>query len=313
MPVVSVIMAAFNAQDTIKDSINSILNQTFSDFELIIANDGSTDNTKEIVLSFIDPRIILIDMENKGPSIARDIAIKKSKGKYLAILDSDDIALPERLQKQVNFLENNKDYILVGSNAIILDRDENYVWTSTNPLTWEEIGKKFPYASFYHSSVMFTAEAYKLSGGYYTENKLYIFEDSLLWNKMKEFGKMSNIKEPLIKYRLSPDAASSHSANDTKQINKIFEETIAGNEISEKNRIFLSGIKSKLNHLEKERNYHLLIAKKFLWNNQFPQKSRASLKKAIKINPFKIYPYFLFLITFFPSKITHWFYSLKKR
>lgn len=312
MPLVSVIMTAYNARDTITDTINSILNQTFNDFELVIVNDGSTDNTKDIVLLLHDPRIVLIDQKNQGPSIARDNAIKKSIGKYIAILDSDDIALPDRLEKQVNFLNSHQDYVLVGSNAIIIDRYNEYIYTSALPLSWEEIEAEFPVGPFYHSSVMYTSNAYKKSGGYYTNYKLYIFEDCLLWNKMKEYGKMANIEEPLIKYRLLPDAASSKSGKEARIINNIFRETIIGNKLTESNKKILAEIKSNNNPVERERIYHLRIAKKFLWNNYFPSKSRENLKKAIKIRPFNLYPYCLFLMTLLPKEIVLQIYRHRK-
>lgn len=311
MPLVSVIMTAFNAMDTIDDSIVSILNQSFGDFELIIVNDGSTDKTPEIITEFDDARIVFINQKNQGPAIARNCAISKSTGKYIAILDSDDLALPQRLEKQVEFLNKHPDYVLIGSNALIIDRNSDDIHTSDMPLTWEEIETKFPFSSFYHSSVMYTSGAFKSCGGYHSEDKLYIFEDSWLWNKMKEYGKMANLSEPLIKYRLLPNSASA-SGKEAKLINKIFKETISENRISESNKRALSEIRNNINKVERERLYYLYIAKKLLWNNYYPSKSRANLEKAIKINPFRIFPYCLFIISFFPKKILLWFYRYKK-
>lgn len=311
MPLVSVIMTAFNAMDTIGDSIESVLTQSFSDFELIIVNDGSTDKTLEIITEFNDARLKIINQKNQGPAIARNCAISKSTGKYIAILDADDLALPQRLGKQVEFLNKHTDYVLIGSNALVIDKNNEHIYTSVLPLTWEEIKAKFPYSSFYHSSVMYTADAYKSCGGYHSEDRLYIFEDSWLWNKMKEFGKMANISDPLIKYRLLPGSASA-SGKEAKLINKIFKETIAENRISESNKIALSEIRNNINKVERERLYYLYIAKKLLWNNYYPSKSRANLEKAIKINPFRIFPYCLFIISFFPKEILLWFYRYKK-
>lgn len=308
MPLVSVIMTAFNAMDTIGDSIESVLNQSLIDFELIIVNDGSTDKTPEIITEFDDARIVFINQKNQGPAIARNCAISKSTGKYIAILDADDLALPQRLEKQVEFLNNHPDYVLIGSNALIIDKNSEYIHTSALPLTWEEIKSKFPLSSFYHSSVMFISDVFKSCGGYHSEDKLYIFEDSWLWNKMKEFGKMANLSEPLIKYRLLPNSASA-SGKEAKLINKIFKETIAENRISESNKIVLSEIRRNINQVERERLYYLHIAKKLLWNNYSPLKSRANLKSAIKIKPSKIFPYCLYIISFLPKEILLWFYK----
>lgn len=296
-------MCAFNAEDTIEASIESLLKQTFSDFELIIINDGSADNTIRVIKRIRDPRIVLIEQENQGPSIARNNGIKISKGEYIAILDADDIALPTRLEKQIVFLNENEEYILVGSNAEVVDKNNEYVYTSNLPLSWEEIEKRFPFTSFYHSSVLFRKSVYKLCGGYYIFDKLYIFEDSLLLNKMKEYGKMANLEEPLIKYRLMPDSASTKSGREAKVTDSIYKDIIANNGISEKNRILLKEIKLSTDKKERLFNYHVHLSKKYLWNNYSPWKARKNLVLSIKIRPLRISPFLLYLLTLFPQKI----------
>lgn len=303
MALVSVIMTAYNAQNTIFDSINSIISQTFSDFEFFLINDGSTDKTSEIIKQFKDPRIIYIDQENNGPSISRDRAIRKSNGKYIAILDADDIALPRRLEKQVDFLSRNEEYILVGSNAIIIDKNDNYIYTSSLATTWEEIKNVFPFAPFIHSSVMFTAQAYHDSGGYHVKDKLFIFEDSLLWNEMKNYGKMVNLEEPLVKYRLLPNAASAKSGKEAMLIKKIFLETISENRINEKNLKKLKEIKANRSSIERQRIYNLFLGRKLLFNNYTPIKSRQSILNAIRINPFRFSAYLLLMLTFLPKSL----------
>ena len=107
-PLVSVLMPAFNAEKHIAQAIESILQQTYSHFELLILDDGSTDRTKEIIDQFDDGRIVRIDLtENQGLVRARNQLVAAAKGKYIAFLDADDIALPNRLQLQVSFLRHN--------------------------------------------------------------------------------------------------------------------------------------------------------------------------------------------------------------
>jgi glycosyltransferase involved in cell wall biosynthesis len=121
MPKVSVLMPMFNSEKYIGMAVESILNQTFKDFELIILNDGSTDNSKKIVESYSDSRIILIEnTQNQGLARTRNRLISEAKGAFLAWLDSDDIALPQRLQIQVDFLEKNPNHALVASWARII-------------------------------------------------------------------------------------------------------------------------------------------------------------------------------------------------
>jgi glycosyltransferase involved in cell wall biosynthesis len=305
-------MCAFNATETIRESIESIVNQTFTDFELIIINDGSTDNTKKILSSIKDPRIVFIEQENQGPSIARNNGIKISRGEYIAILDADDIAFPARLERQYIFLKDNLDYVLIGSNAEVVDRDNNYIYTSNLPLSWEDINKKFPDAPFYHSSVMYRKSAYQESGGYHILSKLYIFEDAILFNKMKEFGKMANFEDPLIKYRLMPYSASTKSGKEASFVNKICREIIAENNLSEKNQKLLDEIKRKTDPTERQRLYYLHVAKKYLWNNHQPDKARENILKALKIKPFRVTPIVLFVLSFIPQNILFKVYHYNK-
>ncbi len=115
-PRVSVVMPVYNGEKYIQDAINSILNQTFADFELLIIDDGSTDGSVSVVKSYQDPRIKLIkNKRNLGLSETRNRGIKESQSEYIAWLDCDDISTPTRLEKQVNFLENNLEIGLCGT------------------------------------------------------------------------------------------------------------------------------------------------------------------------------------------------------
>jgi hypothetical protein len=131
----------------------------------------------------------------------------------------------------------------------------------------------------------------------------YIFEDALLINKMKEVGKMSNFKDPLIKYRLMPNSASTKSGREASFINKLCHEIIVENNLSKSNQEILDGIKRNSNPNEMQRLYHLHLAKKYLWNNYAPKKARKNLITAIKIRPYIILTYLLILVSFLPEKL----------
>lgn len=200
IPLVSVVMPCYNSSRFLREAIESVLNQTFKDFEFIIVDDGSTDNTKEIVLSYKDPRVKYIYKSNGGVGSALKIGCSIAKGKYIARMDSDDICFIDRFQKQVEFLESNSDYVLVSSAVIYID------------IYSKVIGRSFPYQSddlikevlTYNSpiaqpAVMFLKEAYDKVGGYV---ELIISEDFYLWNKMKGCGKFYNLCIPLLYYRI---------------------------------------------------------------------------------------------------------------
>lgn len=128
-PTVSVIMAVYNTGAFVGDAIASILNQTYTDFECIIVNDGSTDNGLSVIQSYKDKRIKVINQPNKGVVYSRNLAIKKATGKYIAIMDSDDVSTPDRLQQQVDFLDTHPDIIAVGGQLLRCDIHLNPVKT----------------------------------------------------------------------------------------------------------------------------------------------------------------------------------------
>ncbi len=114
--MVSIIMPVYNSSGYLSDAIESILSQTYSDFEFIIIDDASTDNSIEIIYSYHDPRIVLLKNDiNLGVTHSLNKGIKHARGKYIARMDADDIALPQRIELQVDFLEKNPEFILVGS------------------------------------------------------------------------------------------------------------------------------------------------------------------------------------------------------
>src|SRR5688572_11820056 len=188
-PVVSVIMPVYNCSEYVHDAIESILGQTFTDFELIIIDDASTDNTKQVVKSFADPRINLIEKsDNSGLSSSLNMGIDIAKGEFIARMDGDDISLPERLQKQVEFLRVNPKVILCGSWFQIIPGN----YTIEHPLTDEEIRIAFlDYCAIGHPTVMFNGSLLRSSGLKYNQ-AIEHAEDYDLWTRMIQHGRMAN-------------------------------------------------------------------------------------------------------------------------
>ena len=129
--IVSVVMSVYNSEKYLPEAIESILNQTYTNFEFIIINDGSTDNSLRIIKEYAnkDKRIIVISRENKGLIFSLNEGIEVSKGKYIIRMDADDISLPNRLKIQLDFMEKNKDIAICGTVAITFDENNNErVW-----------------------------------------------------------------------------------------------------------------------------------------------------------------------------------------
>ncbi|MBC5632927.1 glycosyltransferase [Parabacteroides hominis] len=196
-PLISVVMPVYNSDCYLHKSIDSILDQTFVDFEFIIINDGSDDNSENIILSYKDERIIYLKNEyNVGNYLARNIGLKMAKGKYVAIMDADDIAFPNRLARQFMYLEEHKDVKAVGSWFIFENNQQQW----KHPVEDEQIRLGLLEKNcFMHASLMICSDIlYKLNG----YNELYRYaSDYDLVCRIVFHGKVYNLPEILMVYR----------------------------------------------------------------------------------------------------------------
>ena len=146
--MVSIIMPVYNGEKYIKKSIESLINQTYSKWKLIIVNDGSSDNTENIIKEFRDKRISYIYQENKGQAAARNLALEKVNGKYIAFLDADDIYLKHKIKRQVEFLEVNSDIDVVYNDIIVIDESDRVIGEITSEIEFESINDFYAYILF---------------------------------------------------------------------------------------------------------------------------------------------------------------------
>ena len=213
-PEISVILPVYNGGKYLKEAIDSILNQTFKNFELIIVNDGSTDESLYIIRSYKDERIKLINQKNTGLSKALNNGIKLAKGKYIARMDQDDISHPERLKKQIKFMESHTDYVAIGTYANYISKNGEFLYTSKTPYKSEDLKNGLPYVCpFVHSSVMMRVDALKKVGGYKNVGRYFYQEDILLWIDLSKEGEFYNILESLLNFRITPSSCQQHSHN----------------------------------------------------------------------------------------------------
>lgn len=199
--VISIVMGIYNCEDTIEKAIESIITQTYKKWELIMCDDGSTDNTYEIALSYSNKYnniTILKNKNNKGLSYSLNKCIEISKGKYIGRQDGDDISLPTRIEKEINFLENNKKYSFVSSSVILFDEKSDWgIKKYPEKVTKMDLvsGTKF-----WHGPIVMRRDAL-INVGMYTDNKRVLrVEDYNLWIKLYSKGYIGyNIQECLYK------------------------------------------------------------------------------------------------------------------
>jgi GT2 family glycosyltransferase len=203
-PTVSVVLPVYNAERYLIPAIASILTQTYSDFELIVMNDGSTDRSAQILKDFQnqDQRIRIFNQKNSGIVVALNNGLRQAQGRYIARMDGDDVAMPERFAKQVAFLEANPDHVAVGSQTLMIDPEGLPIKHHNQLTTHEQLDTAYlagEFGAITHPAVMLRRDAVLQIGGYRTEMNLA--EDDDLFLRLAEIGKLANLPDVLLYYR----------------------------------------------------------------------------------------------------------------
>jgi glycosyltransferase involved in cell wall biosynthesis len=203
-PSVSVLMPVYNSERYVAQAVESILAQTFTDFEFLIVDDGSTDASRTILESYAarDARIQLVSRPNTGCLVALNEMLGRARGDLIARMDADDVAFPERFERQVAYLYEHPACVLVGSRVLIIDPDGDEITVMGNALGHEEIVDALlanQGQMVYHPAVMFRREAVMALGGY--DVRMIEAEDLHLFLRLADVGEIVNLPEPLLKYR----------------------------------------------------------------------------------------------------------------
>lgn len=218
-PFITIFTPNYNNKDFLPEAIESILNQTYSNFEYLIIDDGSIDGSWEIIQKYAnkdnrvkayrnDKNLKIVKTRNRG------FKLSSSKAKYFAILDSDDVAILNRLEFQVDFLENNPAYALVGSNKYLINQDSQLIGYRNYPLSDEEIKKVITrYNPIAQSSVLIRKKVIEEIGFYDQEWKFC--QDYDYWLRIGRYWKLRNLRYPLIKYRISEEQVKSKNMAET--------------------------------------------------------------------------------------------------
>lgn len=219
-PLVSIICATFNNAAYIEDSIRSVLSQDFTDFEYIIINDGSTDDTEKIVkrLQKQDDRIRLITQENQGLVASLNHGLSVAKGKYIARIDGDDEWLPHKLSTQVAALEADEDLVIIGGGALLFNKDSVPTGFLLNVARDEDIRTGLClFNQFCHSSVVYRRDI-ALKAGLYPNT--CPAEDYDLFSKFADYGKLANLPYSVFRYRVTDASISAQRRDEQNSLAK---------------------------------------------------------------------------------------------
>ena len=213
MPTVSVVTTIYNCESFITDSIKSVLDQSYKDFEFIIINDGSTDGTWNKVQDFSDDRLIKVNhKENKKIPYRRNEAIEMAKGKYIAIHDGDDISLRDRLKIKVTLIEQNNNLFCLGGHAVKIDEQGNEIGFMTYPPKKHDIVVSMMRRGFnamIDPSTLFRRDDFLELGKYSLDQDIYTVPDLDLWTRAILVDKLfSNVTSPVIRYRINPNGVN---------------------------------------------------------------------------------------------------------
>jgi glycosyltransferase involved in cell wall biosynthesis len=274
-----------------------------------VIDDGSTDGTASLVNTFRDPRICYMHQDNQGIAGALNKGLASARTDLIVRFDADDICLPDRLNKQFSFMETHPEYVLAGSMVDYMDKDGRYVFTYKPPASKDETIRRLPdmVCPFIHSSVIYRKSAVMELGGY--PFHAHGFEDHMLWRGLLQKGKVCNLEEVLLQVRFNPDSVTMDETCRDPGYMAIKRKAIRTGVLTPGEGQSLISIMKEQNHRgEQEAAYHVLLAKKYLWNNPQPQKARMHALMVLKQRNFPLKGFFLLLMSYLPVGLLPWIY-----
>lgn len=300
---ISVIMSVYNSEHYLKEAIESILNQTFEDFEFIIVDDSSTDRSLDTIESFQDDRIIVIKNElNIGLTKSLNKALKIAQGEYIARQDADDISLLNRFEKQVHFLEKNKDVGIVGTSFYLIN-EEGVILQEFKKSSEVNKSKLLKDNELIHGSVMFKKNLVQ-SKGNYNEFMKYC-QDYELWLRMSNFCEIKNLIDPLYKLRRHGGSIQFKKRKESV-LYRLFALKVAKGDLTKDQIVIIKnkGIMEVYNYLDKsERSYlHKSLADVRVYKNDL-KGARSEYKNILLLDPFKPKIYLNLFFSFFGKKV----------
>ncbi|KOP27853.1 glycosyl transferase family A [Hapalosiphon sp. MRB220] len=225
MPKVSVVIPAYNAMTYLPETLESVLQQTFTDFEILIINDGSSDNIVEWTHQIADPRVRLISQPNQGVSVARNTGITHAQGEYIAFLDADDLWQPTKLEKQVHYLEDNPEVGLVYTWTAFVDQWGKHTGIvlafHAEGNVWEQIVVRDMISN--GSTPMVRRSCFETVGVF--DPSFRYAPDRDMWTRIAARYSFGVVKEPLILYRQLPNSFSRNHEKMIQELRQVIEKT----------------------------------------------------------------------------------------
>lgn len=203
-PVISVLMSVHNGEKYLRPAMTSLLQQTFADFELIVVDDGSQDGSPAILQEFAaqDSRVVVVSHENQGLTRSLNVGCQRARGEFIARMDADDVALPRRFEKQVQFLREHPEVVAVGSEVLLMDEQGWLIGPRHQPPGHAEIEARLlagDGGAMTHPAVLVRATALRQVGGY--QEKFVTGQDLDLFLRLGEVGRLANLPEVLLHWR----------------------------------------------------------------------------------------------------------------
>ena len=318
MAKISIIIPTYNSAQYICEAIESVLNQTYKDFEIIVVDDGSTDNTKEVIKPYLN-KIKYIYQQNSGPSAARNRGIKEAKGEYIAFLDADDIWLPQKLELQIKFMEKEKEVGLIFSDMILFNEKgiiknsflkEKLFFnklsikplSSTEKVIYDNVFNALLQENFIPTNTVIVKKECFNKVGFFDET-LFSVEDRDMWLRIGLFYDIGFINFPLVLTRFHETNISANQELALKSRLKVMKKFLNYSNLPIKSKKI---IKQTINKIYFDLGYLYFTYEKF-------PLSRIYFRKFLKENPFIFKPWIYILLSVLPTSDIRKLKNLKEK
>lgn len=307
-PVLSVVMSVLNGENRLNETIESVLSQTYTDFEFIIVNDGSTDNSSEILKQYSkeNKRIRIIEQENTGLTRALIRGCAEARGQYIARQDVGDISYPERFAKQIKLLESDPGIVLVSCWTVCRGPGGEYLYSDIRNETPEESTRLLRTNSLNdlkgppgHATAMFSRKLYEKVGGY--RSQFYYAQDLDLWRRLTKYGKVDLVREILLQILIHPSSISGAMHKEQTHLANI----ILRIDIPGENEAILLDKASKVKPPAGASSTRLAAGNYFIGKLLEKQQSMERKKyfiTAIRLKPFFLKAWYSLFLLYFKSK-----------